>query len=195
MISLTDTILLRGSTRKFAREATITFEQLTTVIDGSTQDIPLDFLSPKATLIDYYLIANQVKGLPSGSYYFNRETKSLDQLKVGQFRSMSGYLCLEQSLFADANAVLFLMADLDQVISALGDRGYRAAQFEAAVRAGKIYLSSYSLQIGASGSTFYDDAVTEFFFPHAKGKSTMIAVGVGVPAYRCQSGTILPQFQ
>ena len=194
-ISLTNTILLRGSTRKFAHEASITFEQLAMVINGSAQDIPLDYLLPKATLIDYYLIANEVKGLTSGSYYFNRETKSLVQLKVGQFRSKSGYLCLEQSLFADANAVLFLMADLDQVISALGDRGYRAAQFEAAVRAGKIYLSSYSLKIGASGSTFYDDAVTEFFFPHAKGKSTMIAVGVGVPAYRCRSGTILPQFQ
>ncbi len=71
----------------------------------------------------------------------------------------------------------------------------QARSFEAGVRAGKIYLSAYSLGVGASGSTFYDDAVTEFFSPHAEGMSTMIAVGVGVPAYKARPGRILPQFQ
>jgi SagB-type dehydrogenase family enzyme len=196
-ISLTDTILRRGSTRRFAREA-ITLEQLSTVIDASTQDIPLDFL-PRAdeTLVEVYLIANQVHQLPSGSYHFDKASGSLEQLKIGDFRGVSSYLCLEQALFRDASAVLFLMADLNRITSstALGNRGYRAAQFEAAVRAGKIYLSSYSLKIGASGTTFYDDAVSEFFLPNAKGKSAMIAVGLGVPAYRARTGTILPQFQ
>lgn len=52
-----------------------------------------------------------------------------------------------------------------------------------------------ALGMGASGSTFYDDAVTEFFSPHTKGKGTMIAVGVGVPAYRARPGTVLPQLE
>jgi hypothetical protein len=85
------------------------------------------------------------------------------------------------------------MADLQHVLGSFGNRGYRAAQFEAGVRAGKIYLSSYSLGMGASGSTFYDDAVTEFFSPHARNKSTMIAVGIGAPAYVARPGRILPQ--
>ncbi|MGI0014152.1 MAG: SagB family peptide dehydrogenase, partial [Nitrososphaera sp.] len=55
---------------------------------------------------------------------------------------------------------------------------------------GKIYLAAYAQGIGASGSTFYDDAVTEFFSPHASGKSTMIAVGVGTPAYKAHPGKI-----
>ncbi len=187
---LSEVILRRGSTRRFARQS-ISFEALSMIIDASTSDIPLDFLP----LIDFYMTANDVQGLPQGSYFFNRGAASLEQLKAGQFRSMSAYLCLEQPLFGDASAVFFLMADLGQVVSSLGNRGYRAAQFEAGIRAGKIYLSSYSLWIGASGSTFYDDAVTEFFSPHAKGKSTMIAVGVGVPAYKARSGTILPQLR
>jgi hypothetical protein len=108
---------------------------------------------------------------------------------------MSGYLCLEQPLFSDASVVFYLMTDLGHVLGSLGDRGYRAAQFEGGIRAGKIYLSSYSLGIGASGSTFYDDAVTDFFSPHAQGKSTMIAVGIGVPAYRARTGRILPQMR
>jgi hypothetical protein len=45
---------------------------------------------------------------------------------------------------------------------------------------------------GSSGSTFFDDAVTEFFSPHARNKSTMIAVGLGVPAYKARSGKVLP---
>jgi SagB-type dehydrogenase family enzyme len=189
---LEDVILLRGSTRRFARRS-IPFEHFSTVIDACTTDILLDFLPPGETLVDLYLIANAVDGLPPGSYFYDIETQSLELLKAGEFRGMSAYLCLEQPLFGDASAVFYLMADLRRTLSSLGSRGYRAAQFEAGVRAGRIYLSSYSLGMGASGSTFYDDAVTEFFSSHAKEKSTMIAVGVGVPGYRTKKGRILPQ--
>jgi hypothetical protein len=83
------------------------------------------------------------------------------------------------------------MADLDAHLKAFGNRGYRACQFEAGVVAGKIYLSSYAQGLGASGSTFYDDAVTESFSPHAKNKAAMIAVGVGMPAYKARPGKVL----
>ncbi|HZD13233.1 MAG TPA: hypothetical protein VE177_06915, partial [Candidatus Binatus sp.] len=138
--------------------------------------------------------ANDVAGLPSGSYYYDQETESLEQLKLGRFRSISGYLSLGQPLFSQVSVMFFLTTDLNQVTTSFGNRGYRATQFEAGVRAGKLYLSSYSLGLGASGSTFYDDAVTEFFSPHAKSESPMIAVGVGVPGYKARRGTVLPQF-
>ncbi len=190
--SLEEVILHRGSTRRFTHQP-ISFDHLSTINEASASDISLDFLPPNETLIDFYLIANQVEGLPSGSYFFDRKTRSLEQLKAGDLRNMSGYLCLEQPLFGDASVVFFLMTNLQNVLGSLGNRGYRATQFEAGIRAGRIYLSSYSLGHGASGSTFYDDAVTEFFSPHAKEKSTMIAVGVGVPAYKARPGSILPQ--
>jgi nitroreductase len=84
------------------------------------------------------------------------------------------------------------MTNLQKVLEALGNRGYRASQFEAGIIAGKIYLAAYAQGIGASGSTFFDDAVTEFFSPHAKDKNTMIVVGIGKPAYKARSGKILP---
>ena len=115
----------------------------------------------------------------------------IEQLRINVSRDMSGYLCLGQTLFSDASVVFFLMTDLHSVLKTLGNRGYRASQFEAGIIAGKIYLSAYAQGIGASGSTFYDDAVTEFFSPHAKDKSTMIVVGVGVPSYKARSGKIL----
>jgi hypothetical protein len=137
------------------------------------------------------MIVNDVEGLERGSYFFNRSASSLEQLKRNVPRNMSGYLCLGQDLFSDASVVFFLMTDLLEVLGTYGNRGYRAAQFEAGIIAGKIYLSSYAQQLGASGSTFFDDAVSEFFSPHAKDKSTMIAVGVGIPGYKARPGKII----
>src|SRR6267378_2910108 len=98
---LDEVILLRGSTRKFAREP-ISFDRLSTIIRASATKIPLDFLPDNKTLIDFYFIANDVQGIPPGSYFYNMNTKSIEQLKVHRNRSMSGYLCLGQQLFSDA---------------------------------------------------------------------------------------------
>lgn len=190
--SLAEVILKRGSTRRFA-DSSISFSILSTILDSSTRGLPLDFLgNEKFSLIDIYLICNDIENLPTGGYFFNRKINTLDLLKLKVSRETSGYLCLGQSLFSQASAVLFLMSDLQRILEALGNRGYRASQFEAGIIAGKIYLAAYAQGIGASGSTFFDDAVTEFFSPHAENKSTMIAVGIGKPAYKASSGRILP---
>ena len=190
---LGEVILQRGSTRRFARSP-ITLSQLSTVLRASTGPIPRDYLPESGNLIETYLIANAVEGLAPGSYFYSGEQKSLEELKRGELRQMSAYLCLGQPLFGDASVVFFLMTRLRDVLGALGNRGYRAAQLEGGIVAGRIYLSAYALGLGASGSTFYDDAVTEFFSPHSREKSTMIAVGLGVPAYKARTGRVLPQF-
>jgi SagB-type dehydrogenase family enzyme len=190
--TLGEVILRRGSSRRFSRSP-ISYSVLSTILHSSTMGIPMDiFKEDGYSLIHVYLIANDINGLAPGAYFFNRESDSLEQLKIIVSRNISGYLCLGQSLFSDASAVLFLMTDLQSILKSLGNRGYRASQFEAGVIAGKIYLAAYAQQIGASGSTFFDDAVTEFFSPHANNKSTMIVVGIGVPAYKAKPGKILP---
>jgi SagB-type dehydrogenase family enzyme len=189
--SLGEVILRRGSSRKFARSS-VSFSILSTILRSSTMGIPLDIFKEYGdSLIDIYLIANNIDGLTPGGYFFNRKSHYLEELKRNVSRNMSGYLCLGQSLFSDASAVLFLMTDLQSVLKSLGNRGYRVSQFEAGIIAGKIYLAAYAQGIGASGSTFFDDAVTEFFSPHANTKSTMIAIGIGVPAYKSMPGKIL----
>jgi SagB-type dehydrogenase family enzyme len=199
--SLKETILWRGSSRKFAR-TDIPFSALKTILYSSTRGVPLDIIKDhENSLIDIYFIVNAVDGLSPGAYYYNHKASatnpknntSVDRIKeIVNSRNISGYLCLGQTLFSDASVVFFLMTDLESVLGTLGNRGYRSSQFEAGVIAGKIYLAAYALGIGASGSTFFDDAVTEFFSPHAAKKSTMIAVGVGVPAYNAKPGKILP---
>jgi hypothetical protein len=55
---------------------------------------------------------------------------------------------------------------------------------EAGVAGGKMYIASYSLKRGATGLTFYDDDVTDFFSPHAANKSCIFVMSVGVPGKR-----------
>jgi SagB-type dehydrogenase family enzyme len=198
--SLKETILWRGSSRRFAR-TDISLSALKTILYSSTRGVPMDIFRERSSLIEIYFIANGVDGLTPGAYFYNRDISSaatkpptsIQKIRgIASSRNISGYLCLGQSLFSDASVVFFLMTDLQSVLRSLGNRGYRASQFEAGIIAGKIYLAAYALGLGASGSTFFDDAVTEFFSPHASNRSTMIAVGVGIPAYKANPGKILP---
>jgi SagB-type dehydrogenase family enzyme len=179
---LGDTILRRGSTRVFAHEA-IGSDELATILSASSGHTKVDF--PR--LNDIYLIINAVVDLAPGAYYFDRDTQSFDLLKPGEFRTEAGYLCLEQQLGYDCSALIIYMADLEQSLEALGNRGYRDAHLEAGILGGRAYLASYALDRGATGLTFYDDDTTKFFSPHAAGKSPVLMVAIGGPHLRMKS--------
>jgi hypothetical protein len=119
--------------------------------------------------------------MESGAYYYNRVERAFELLKLGDFRGEAGYLCLEQPLGMDCSALVVYMTDLERVLEAFGNRGYRDAHFEAGVHGGRAYLAAYALGRGATGLTFYDDDTTKFFEPHAKGKSPLLMVAIGVP--------------
>ena len=177
--TLEEVIQRRGSTREFSRES-ITFEQFSTMLDRATRGILFDFLRPEEPPInDLYLIVHAVNDLPPGAYVFHRENKSLELLKEGDFRRDAGYLGLGQEIPADCSVDVFFLTDLDKVLKRFGNRGYRAAQLEASIIGGKLYLAAYAQRLGASGLTFFDDDVTEFFSPHAAGKSVMFLLALG----------------
>jgi SagB-type dehydrogenase family enzyme len=172
-------ILRRGSSRRFARTP-IGFAQLSTILHSAMQDIPADFLDPAgASLNDLYLIVNAVDGLPDGAYVLQREAAALELLRRGRFRREAGELGLMQDIPADASVDVFFLTHLPTVLARYGNRGYRAAQLEAGIMGGKLYLAAYAQRLGASGLTFFDDDVTHFFSPHAAGKSVMFLVALG----------------
>jgi len=174
----------RGSSRQFAREP-ISFAQLSTILEYATRPIPADFLTPDdARLNDLYLIVNAVEGLEPGAYFYRAADRALEPLKHGDFRSRAAYLALEQDLAGDAAVAVFFLADLNRWLGRLGNRGYRAVQLEAGILGGRIYLAAYAQQLGATGLTFYDDDVVQFFSPHAAGKSAVFLVAAGHPARR-----------
>lgn len=178
----------RGSARNFAREP-ISFVQLSTLLTQATRGIPADFLpAADRSLTDLYVIVHAVEGLPSGAYVFHRDRLALELLHAGIFRKEAGYLGLGQQLPADASAAIFCLTDLPAVLQQLGNRGYRATQCEAAIIGGKCYLASYGQGLGATGLTFFDDDVIEFFSPHAAGKSVMFLTAIGKPAKQQRLG-------
>jgi SagB-type dehydrogenase family enzyme len=180
--TLEEVIQRRGSTRQFARES-ISFKQLSTLLDRGTRRIPTDFLrSDEVPLNDLYLIVHAVEDLSPGAYVFHRESRALELLKEGDFRREAGHLGLGQEIPADCSVDVFFLVDLDKVLRRFGNRGYRAAQLEASVMAGKLYLAAYAQRLGASGLTFFDDDVTDFFSPHATGKSVMFLLALGKSA-------------
>ena len=196
---LGQTVLRRGSTRRFAR-VPISVAQFEAILDSSTREVPADFAGeePGSPLVDAYIIANAVEGLRAGAYYYSPLDRKLELLKPGAFREEAGHLCFEQALGADSAAVVFFMAGLDRVLKRYGNRGYRAAHLQAGIMVGNAYLCAHSMDLGATGMTFYDDEVVEFFSPHAEGKSLMFLVAVGetdarnrVRPFRSQVGVLL----
>ena len=148
------------------------------MLKQATGGIPGDF-SDGSALIELYLIVNAVDDLSPGAYVFHRDTLGLELIKEGNFRHDAGHLGLGQEIPADASIDVFSLADLRVILERFGNRGYRAAQLEASITGGKLYLSAYAQRLGASGLTFFDDDVTEFFSPHAAGKSVMFLVALG----------------
>ena len=105
-------------------------------------------------------------------------------MKEGKFRAEACHLGLEQELPADACVDIFFLADLNRILEQYGNRGYRAVQLEAGAIGGKMYLAAYAQHLGATGLTFFDDDVTNFFSPHAKGKSAVFLLAIGRPLKR-----------
>ena len=184
--SLGEVILRRGSTRRFQRQ-NIPLSHFYSILERSTRGVPADFLGPEgSSLLDLYIIVNAVEGLPAGSYVLSPMRRELELLAEGDFREDAGHLGFEQALSADGSAVVFFMADLGRVLERYGNRGYRAAQLEAGILGGRLYLATHSLGLGATGLTFFDDDVTDFFSPYAAGKSLMFVVALGIKADRNQ---------
>jgi SagB-type dehydrogenase family enzyme len=183
--TIEEVILRRGSTRRFDKTASVTLAQLSAIFDRATRGLPADFLEPPdGQLNDLYLIVHSVQGLKPGAYFFRRDPSTVELLKEGKFRAEAHHLGLDQDLPADACVDIFFLADLERILARFGNRGYRAVQLEAGAIGGRMYLAAYAQLLGATGLTFFDDDVIEFFSPHAKGKSAIFLLAIGKPLKR-----------
>jgi len=179
-----EVILRRGSTRIMRRD-TAPRELLEWGMAMAALPVPGDSAGEDRTLLQHFLSVHDVVGVAPGAYRWRPDTRTLDPVHLGNFRAEAELLCLRQPLGGDSAFTAFHCADLDTVLGALGTRGYRAAQLEAGIAAGRLSLAAFALGFGATGLTFFDEAVSKFF---ATGASCMLVTSVGVPAYRNASG-------
>jgi SagB-type dehydrogenase family enzyme len=177
--ALGETIQARGSTREFSGAA-ISAEQLSTALYHATRGFPSDAPSGQ---VDLYINVHAVDGVPAGAYAYQPEPNALEPLKRGDFRADSAFLCLEQALGGTSSATVFFLADLGSVLGRWGNRGYRLANLEAGLIGGRLYLGAYAQLFGATGLTFYDQDVVEFFSPHAAGKDACFVTALGRSAH------------
>jgi len=131
-----------------------------------------------ATLLQHFVAVHDVEGVASGAYRLRGDL--LEHGREGQPRDVAAHLCFDQPLGGDSAYTVFHAAHLDAVLGTLGSRGYRAAQLEAGIAAGRLALGAFALGYGATGLTFYDAAVSQHFGTRA---ACMLATSVGVPAY------------
>lgn len=182
---LHNTIHRRGSCREYER-ATISFRKISTIVDRAVRGVPLDVRESEGSalqLVDCYWIVNDIEDLSPGTYQYHPDEGALERLQAGGFRDEAQRLALDQELAGDAALCIYFMADLEAVTEELGNRGYRAAQLEAALTAGRLYLATYAHRdLGGTGLTFFDEQVTSFLEPRAAGQTPMFLYTLGRPA-------------
>ena len=173
--TLAETIVRRGSTREFSGDA-IDVEAFASALYHATRGYPADV---PPGVVDLYVNVHAVSGLDPGAYAYDRAAHALRLLRAGDIRADSTFLCLEQPLGGTSSATVFFLADLGRLLERWGNRGYRLANLEAGLIGGRLYLGAYGQRFGASGLTFYDRAVVEFFSPDAAGKDALFVTALG----------------
>jgi SagB-type dehydrogenase family enzyme len=172
-------ILRRRSTRNYDTDVEIPFDAFSTLLNRSTRGVASDVLTPGAPLTDLYLIVNAVEGLAPGVYLHHPGRNAVELVRAGTFRGDAARIAARQQYAGDAHVNLYYLAHLPSILERYGDRGYRLAQLEGALHAGKLHLGTHALGLGAVGSTSYDDEVVDFFSPHAAGKDYMFVTVFG----------------
>jgi SagB-type dehydrogenase family enzyme len=178
-------ILRRGSTRRMRRRV-VAAELLQWGMAVATRHLSADAVPAGATLLSHQLSIHAVQGVEPGLYYWVEERA--EPYRTAQdtaVRRLSRFLCLNQPLGGDSAFTDFICSDLERVLHAYGDRGYRVAQLEAGVAAERLQLAAFALGHGGTGLTFSDDDVAAAFGSRA---ACMLTVSTGIPAYQAKPG-------
>ncbi len=179
-IRIEEVIFKRRSTRNYDTGVEIPFDVFSTLLDRSSRGFAADCLASDAPpLHENYLIVNGVAGLEPGVYRHEPRRGDLEQIRSGNFREQAQRLAVDQEYAGHAHVNSYYLTRLDPVLERYGNRGYRLAQLEPAIYAGKLHLGTHTLGLGAVGSTSLDDEVVDFFSPQAKSSSYMFVVVFG----------------
>ncbi len=176
-------ILQRGSTRRFGH-GRAPLESLVWPMSVANQSIAIDAVADNDSLLQHLLVVHGVEDLAPGAYRWTPQGPDL--LRPGSFRGEAATLCLEQELGGDGAYTVFHTADLDRVLHAGGARGYRVAQLEGGIAAGRLQLAAFAMDLGGTGLTFYDDDVPRFFDVEVE---PMTVSSIGRPGYQPRVGS------
>jgi len=162
-------IVRRRSARKYAR-ASLPRDRLAELLAWSEAPIPVD--APR--VVRQLVTVAAVDDLEPGVY--DAQLNLLASREGNELRETVAFAAMEQDFPGAAAANVFQMADLDAVVSSLGDRGCRWAELEAGIRAGRLQVGAFMRGFGAAASTFYDEEVSRLLDTH-EAPMLMVAIG------------------
>ena len=166
---LLEAIRRRSSVRRYSRRS-LPRGELTQLLAWSEAPIPAD--APR--VVRQLVTVAAVEGLEPGVY--DAQLNLLQAREEGELREAIGFAAMEQDHPRDAAVNVFQMTDVEAVVERLGDRGYRWAQLEAGIRAGRVQIGAFARGWGAAASTFFDDEVSREL---GTTDSPMLMVAVG----------------
>ena len=160
---------LRRSVRTYS-DASLPLDEVADLLRWSEAPIPAD----APPVVRQLVTVAAVEGLEPGVY--DAELNQLAARNERELREAVGFAAMEQEHPRDAAVNVFQVGDLGAIVERLGDRGYRWAQLEAGIRAGRLQVGAFMHGWGAAASTFYDDEVSRLLGTH---ESPLLMVAIG----------------
>lgn len=129
--------------------------------------------------LEIYLATQNVEGLADGIYRYNALYHFLEQLRVDTQMKQISAILLEQNYLDDANAVLFITADLSRSAKKYGPRSYRYLLLEAGHCAQNICLLATENRLGSLCLGGFLDGRLNRFLALEKREITLYCVALG----------------
>lgn len=165
-MSLYEALLRRKSLRRFV-DAPISLESLSCLLWASAgiqrKEMGFEFrTAPSAGAlypIETYLVIHRVESLEQGVYHYNVKRHLLEQIKLGDFRSMVARAALGQLMCANAAVVFVWTAMFERSEWKYKQRAYRYVYIDAGHMAQNLALVTTSLGLGCChvGALFDDE--------------------------------------
>jgi SagB-type dehydrogenase family enzyme len=175
--SIEAAILGRRSPRCFAG-VPVTADQLDRLLESVLAPVAADVAMGPG---EVRLAVMAVEGLEPGIYRLDgRRPVLVRAVPVAELRAAATSTALGQSLAGTAAVDVCFLADLDEALGRLGDRGWRVAHLGASIAAGRLEVAAQALGMGATGLTFYDDELVTLLGedPSRMGVTYLAAAGV-----------------
>jgi SagB-type dehydrogenase family enzyme len=131
-------------------------------------------------VLGFHIVVFAVEGLLSGIYRLDPVTLERTLCREGDFRVDLQAVGLGQNLAFDCAFALLYTADMEALVSAYGDRGYRYACLDCGVIGERIQLWAVHRELGSSGiGGYYDDLANELLeLPLSHGVLYLTVMGV-----------------
>lgn len=169
---ISEVINRRFSVRDFKRSA-LSLEKLSTLLNQSCgvrdtisvynrRDVTLRNFPTAGGLqcTEFYLVANEVEGVPQGLYHYSSTRNCLELVDRGNFRWRVANCCPQHEWLAEANVVIFIAPDISRLTWKYDVyRSYRLSHLETGVVSQNLHLIATALDLGSCMVFGFDDEI------------------------------------